>query len=139
VVAGRNFIPKALFDPATGAIKVVSATKRVTQGVMVRDKIGYVWDTAGDAYQLVNGGWTPTDIKFLCQADGATKDHRKPNVQYVITPHVRRRPHGIRGDVCRTPAACRRGLAAFRREGYTGRTVTLQAAIEERVEAVMSR
>jgi hypothetical protein len=65
VVAGRNFIPKALFDPATGAIKVVSATKRVTQGVMVRDKIGYVWDTAGDAYQLVNGGWTPADIKKI--------------------------------------------------------------------------
>jgi hypothetical protein len=65
VVAGRNFIPKALFDPATGAIKVVSATKRVTQGVMVRDKIGYVWDTAGDAYQLVNGGWMPTDIKKI--------------------------------------------------------------------------
>ena len=64
-MAGRNFIPKALFDPATGAIKVVSATKRVTQGVMVRDKIGYVWDTAGDAYQLVNGGWTPTDIKKI--------------------------------------------------------------------------
>ena len=65
VVAGRNFIPKALFDPTTGAVKVVSATKRVTQGVMVRDKIGYVWDTAGDAYQLVNGAWTPTDIKKI--------------------------------------------------------------------------
>jgi len=65
IVTGRNFIPKALFDPATGAIKVVSATKRVIQGVMVRDKNGYVWDTAGDAYQLVNGAWTPTDIKKI--------------------------------------------------------------------------
>jgi hypothetical protein len=65
IVTGRNFIPKALFDPATGAIKIVSTTKRVTQGVMVRDKIGYVWDTAGDAYQLTNGGWMPTDIKKI--------------------------------------------------------------------------
>lgn len=63
--AGRNFIPKPLFDPATGAIKIVPATKRVTQGVMVRDKIGYVWDTAGDAYQLANAVWTPTDIKKI--------------------------------------------------------------------------
>jgi hypothetical protein len=65
VAAGRNFIPKALFDPTTGAIKIVPATKRVVQGVMVRDKIGYVWDTAGDAYQLVNGNWAPTDIKKI--------------------------------------------------------------------------
>lgn len=65
VVAGRNFIPKALFEPKTGAIRIVSATGRITQGVMVRDRIGYVWDTAGDAYRLTNGSWTPTDVNKI--------------------------------------------------------------------------
>ena len=59
--AGKDYIPSKLFD-ATGAIKVVPETGRVTQGVMVKSKIGYVWDTASNAFQWTNSAWTPIDI-----------------------------------------------------------------------------
>jgi hypothetical protein len=59
--AGKNFIPSKLFD-ATGAIRVVPQTGRVTQGVMVKNKIGYVWDTASNAFQWTNRAWTPIAI-----------------------------------------------------------------------------
>jgi hypothetical protein len=62
VQAGKDYFPKGLFDPKTGAIIIVSETGRVHQGVMAKSKIGYVWDTAGDAYQLANGAWTPIAI-----------------------------------------------------------------------------
>jgi hypothetical protein len=60
--AGTDFIPSALFDPTTGAIKVERRTQRVTQGVMVKNRIGYVWDTASNAFQWSNGAWAPIAI-----------------------------------------------------------------------------
>jgi hypothetical protein len=60
--AGKDYFPKGLFDLKTGAIVVVPETNRVHQGVMAKNDIGYVWDTAGDAYQLKNGAWSPIAI-----------------------------------------------------------------------------
>lgn len=59
---GKDYIPRGLFDPKTGAIKVVRQTGRVHQGVMAKKKIGYVWDTAGNAYQLNKDAWTTIPI-----------------------------------------------------------------------------
>lgn len=59
---GTDYIPAKLFDPATGAIKIVPRTGRVTQGVMARNKIGYVWDTAGNAFQWNGVAWSPIAI-----------------------------------------------------------------------------
>jgi hypothetical protein len=60
--AGKDYIPNKLFDAATGAIRIVPETGRVTQGVMVKSKIGYVWDTASNAFQWTNGAWVPIAI-----------------------------------------------------------------------------
>src|SRR6185437_10421396 len=63
--AGKDFIPPRLFNPATGKIKVEPQTNRVTQGLMVKDKTGFVWDTAGDAFQRTDGAWSAVDIDTI--------------------------------------------------------------------------
>jgi hypothetical protein len=59
---GVDYFPAGVFDLATGAIVIVGKTGRIHQGVMVKNQVGYAWDTAGDAYKLVGGAWSKIDI-----------------------------------------------------------------------------
>jgi hypothetical protein len=60
--AGGDYVPARLFDASTGAIRIETQTGRITQGVMVRNKIGYVWDTASNAFQWAGGKWSPIPV-----------------------------------------------------------------------------
>lgn len=65
LATGRDYAPNGIWDTATGALKLVSETGRVHQGVMCKDKIGFFWDTAGNAFQLNDGVWSPMQIKQI--------------------------------------------------------------------------
>jgi hypothetical protein len=65
VQAGKDYIPSSLFYPKTGAIKVNPTTGYIYQGVMARNNVAYVWDMLGNAYQLVQGVWSPVAVEKI--------------------------------------------------------------------------
>jgi hypothetical protein len=61
----QNYIPSKIFNPSTGAIAINPKTGRIYQGVMAKNKIGYAWDTARNAFELTGGIWTAIPVETI--------------------------------------------------------------------------
>jgi hypothetical protein len=64
VISRTDYIPEGYFDPATGK-PVIKTIGLIHEGVLVKSGIGYVWDTAGNAFRLANGAWTNVPIASI--------------------------------------------------------------------------
>lgn len=58
---GGNYRPYGYFEN-DGRIKIKDKTKLIREGVLVRNRIGWVWNTAGNAYKFENNAWTSVPI-----------------------------------------------------------------------------
>jgi hypothetical protein len=61
----KDYIPDKLFDPATGVIVINPKTGLIHQGVMAKNKTGYAWDTASNAFKLTAGVWTEIPVNTI--------------------------------------------------------------------------
>ncbi|QOZ51606.1 hypothetical protein XH90_09575 [Bradyrhizobium sp. CCBAU 53338] len=62
---GKDYVDAILFDAKTGAIRNDPRTDRLRPGLLVKKKLGYVWDAAGNAYRLDNDDWTAVPVSQI--------------------------------------------------------------------------
>jgi len=62
---GVDYVTSDLFDPKTGAISMNPKTGRLRPGLLVKNKIAYAWNAAGNAHSATADTWNPIQVSKI--------------------------------------------------------------------------